>query len=100
MTLTQSRQSRTKKSCGSPVRGETLKSWRMVKMRKLPADFESIFCQGLIIRVLKSFVFCGPALFHERQQVGHRFLVGLALLLRQLPRALVELRGHRQRLLF
>src|SRR6266542_608749 len=49
MRFTQLTQSITKKSCSLPVRGETARSERTVKMRKSPSDWEPICCQGLII---------------------------------------------------
>src|SRR6266545_6447869 len=49
MRFTQLTQSITKKSCSLPVRGETARSERTVKIRKSPSGWEPIFCQGLII---------------------------------------------------
>src|SRR5215472_11372251 len=51
MTLTQLTQSRTMKSCSLPVRGLTLVSVRILKMRKSPAGTERTFFHGVIISI-------------------------------------------------
>src|SRR5690348_11193673 len=51
MTFTQLAQSMTKNSCSLPVRGETLRSVRTLKMRKSADGFEPSLSQGSIMRI-------------------------------------------------